>query len=238
MTFEATNVKATLVALNYNCIANEFSDKLDEKDIINKYKLKLKDVEWNGPNLPPPHILNELRPLVPYVYTTEDMTIQVIYTQSEYKLSIEKRNFSQEGFEQFKNLSNDVLDIKLSDITAIGVNYNALFNLGDAKLNLLNNNIIEKVPDFKKNLTFEFVLPIEYADRNLIATYRIKKKSGGGNTSEPRIYSINVNFHFDISKLSTAEKTEKVKDILSYNLYDEFIEKSQGFLKLNDKSKE
>lgn len=237
MTFEAKEVKATLVALNYVCAINEFTEKLEEKDIIDKYKLKLQDIQWNGQPLPPQPIMNEIRTWVPYIYETEDTTIQVSYSLNEFKLTIEKKNFSESAFDEFKNLSNDILDLKLSDITAIGVNYNALFNLGEAKLSLLNNDIIEKVPDFEKNLTFEFVLPIQYEERNLVATYRIKKVSGGGDSKEPRIYRINVNFHFDISKLSTIEKAEKLKEILSYNLYDEFVVNSQKFLELNDGSK-
>ena len=234
MNFVATDIKATIVALNYNCIANEFLEKLEDKDIIDKYKLKLQDIKWGGQNLPPKQILNELRTFVPYIYITEDTTIRIIYNQNEFKLSIEKKNFCEDTFEQFQHLSSDILDLKLSDITAVGINYNALFNLGKAKLNLLNNEIIDKIPDFKNNLTFEFVLPIEYPDRNLVATYRIKKKSGGDETNEPRIYDINVNFHFDFTKLSTGEKAEKVKDVLSYNLYEEFITNSQKFLELNN----
>ena len=234
MFFEAADIKATIVALNYNCAVGEFNDKLEKKDIIDKYKLKFQEIKWDGKKLPPQTILNELRAFMPYIYQTEDTTIQVVYNQNEFKLSIEKKNFSKDTFEEFKSLSSDILDIKLSDITAVGINYNALFNLGKAKLNLLNNEIIDKIPDFKNNLTFEFVLPIEYPDRNLIATYRIKKKSGGDDTNEPRIYSINVNFHFDFTKLSTGEKAEKVKDVLSYNLYEEFITNSQKFLELNN----
>lgn len=232
--YEAIEPKATLVALNYNCLtAKEFFNKLEERDIIEKYELKLQDMQWQG-DLPSQQILNDLRPMLPYVYITKDTTIKVIYTQNEFKLTIEKRNLAKDNFSIFQELSNDILDLKLSDITAIGINYSAKFNLNKAKLNLLNNDIISEIPDFKNNLTFEFVLPIAYEERGLIETYRIKKESGGDDTEEPRIYSINANFHFDLSQLSTSQKADKLKEILSYDCYDEFFEKSQGFLRLNN----
>lgn len=230
---EAINPKATLVALNYNFLsANEFSNKLEEKDIIDRYKLKLQDLPWHG-QMPPQQIINDIRSMLPYVYKSEDTTIQLTYSQNDFRLSIEKVNLNELNFDEFKNLSGDVIDLKLSDINAIGINYTAFFNLKGARLDILNDKITS-IPDFDKNLTFEFKLPIFYEERNLVASYRIKKISGGDDTDANHIYEINVNFHFDIKALSTGEKTEKLKEILSYNLYAEFLEKSQEFLKLNN----
>ena len=231
--YEAINPKATLVALNYNFLStNEFSNKLEEKDIINRYKLKLQDLSWQG-QLPPQQIINDIRAMLPYVYKSEDTTIQLTYSQNDFRLSIEKINLNELNFDEFKNLSGDVIDLKLSDISAIGINYTALFNLKGSRLDILNDKITN-IPDFDKNLTFEFKLPIFYKERNLVASYRIKKVINGDVPDSEHIYEINVNFHFDIKQLSTGEKTEKLKEILSCNLYTEFLQKSQEFLKLNN----
>lgn len=231
--FEAINPKAILIALNYNCSSSiEFASKLEEKDLINKYNLQLQELKLQG-NIPPAEVLNNLKGLFPCVYTVNDTKIEVIYTQNEFKLSITKLGMDKKEFDNFKNLSNDILDLKLSDINAIGINYSAEFDLGDARLDILNNKITG-IPEFEQNLTFEFKLPIFYPERNLVASYRIKKIKGGDGTTDPHIYDINVNFHFDIKQLNTGEKAEKIKEILSYDLYDEFLNKSQEFLKLNN----
>lgn len=231
--FEAINPKAILIALNYNCSSSlEFASKLEEKDLINKYNLQPYEIKIQG-KIPPEQVLKSLKGLFPCVYTVNDTKIEVLYTQQEFKLSITKLGIDKEGFDNFRNLSSDILDLKLSDVSAIGINYSAEFNLGDNRLDILNNKITG-IPEFNQNLTFEFKLPIFYPERNLVASYRIKKVKGGDGTREPHIYDINVNFHFDIKQFNTGEKAEKVREILSYNLYEEFLNKSQEFLKLNN----
>lgn len=234
--FEPINIKATLVALNYSFLsAAEFREKLEEKDILNKYKLTFVEdaVEIKG-EIPPQQILNDIKEFFPIVYASEDATIKIIYTQKEFKLVIDKKNLSQETYQDFANLSNDIIDLKLSDLSAVGMNYSAEFNLSNLKLNLLNNQIIDYIPDFQNNLTFEFVLPINYEEKGLISTYRIRKLKGGDNTGLDRIYAISVNNHFNISEYSTADKAKKLDEILSVDLFNEFLNKSQNFLRLND----
>ncbi len=232
--FEAINPKAILIAVNYNFSSvDEFVNKLEEKSIIEKYKLEREEYQFQG-QMPPEPILKSVQGFFPCVYKSNDTTINIIYSQNEFKLSIQKDNLTINNFSEYLNLANDVIDLKLSDINAIGVNYQAQYNLGQNKLNLLNNEILTEIPDFSKNKSFEFVLPLEYPERNLIATYRIKKVSGGDNTGIDRIYEVRANFHFNIEKASTAEKMSILPNILSYELYKEFSEKSQGFLKLNN----
>lgn len=231
--FEAINPKAILIALNYNCSSSvEFASKLEERDLINKYNLQLGEIKMQG-QVPPEEVLNSLKGLFPCIYTTNDTKIEIIYTQKEFKLSITKMGMDEKEFNNFRDLSSDILDLKLSDVSAIGMNYSAEFDLGSARLDILNNKITS-IPDFVQNLTFEFKLPIYYPERNLVASYRIKKVKGGDGTGEPHIYNISVNFHFDINQLNTGEKAQKVKEILSYDLYEEFLNKSQEFLKLNN----
>lgn len=234
--FEALNSKATLVAINYNfSSAKEFAEKLETKNILSRYGLHLQEMSFTGNGiLPPPPVLNDIRSIMPYEYMSKDTSIRVAYTQNEFKLFIDKLGISTENFREFEELSKEIIDFKLSDITAIGINFSAEFNLGELKLNLLSNETIEAISDFSQNKTFEFVLPIEYPNRGLIATYRIRKVGGGDNTGEPRVYEIRVNYHFDISEMTTANKSVKIKDIISPVLYNEFLGKCKQFLSVNN----
>lgn len=232
--FEIINPKVTLVATNYNFTsAIEFQQKLEERDIVSKYALEEQEAKFAGA-IPPAAILKDMKPFFPLMYCNKDTKIIVTYIQQEFKLNIEKGNISEENYPEYNSLCSEVLDLKLSDINAIGINFAGNFNLGKNKLQLLNNEILGEIPDFPLNLTFEFALPIKYEDRGLIATYRIKKISGGDNTDKDRIYRISVNNHFDVSKLSTSEKSKKLEEILSVELYKEYLKKCQGFLRLND----
>ena len=233
--FKEKNLKVTLVAINYKCATvGEFDSKLKEKNILSKYNLELQDINIaNADNIPLP-VMDGLISLLPCTYQSKDTTVKVVYAQREFKLSIEKLNLTNDNFEEFKRLSGEILDLKLSDISAIGINYSAEYNLGKSKLMLLNNDIVNKVPDFAKNRTFELVLPLCYENRGMVATYRIKKIKGGDNTKEERIYSIKANYHYDISRMTTNEKIQQIENILSFNLCHEFLDNGQKFLELND----
>ena len=234
--FESQNIKVLLVAVNYNFTSpKEFAEKLETTDILNRYKLHLQDVKFDGSGtLPPQPILDDIRAMIPFVYVSEDTTVKVSYTHNEFKLYIEKSNLSDDNFNEYQNLSNEIVDFKLSDITAIGINYSAEFNLGKNKLKLLSDKTVSSISDFDKNTTFELILPISYPERGLVATYRIKKISGGDNTEENRIYEIRVNFHFDLNNKSTVDKAKNTEEIISQNLYKEFLAKCEQILSVNN----
>ena len=123
----------------------------------------------------------------------------------------------------------------MSDIEAFGLNFSAEFKLGQIKLQLLNKDV-EKINDFKKNLTFEFVLPLDYKNEDgSIATYRIRKSRDGDGVNEDRYYEVNVNFHFDLKNFSTIEKFTKIGKIKFSDYYKKFLLTSQEFLALNDR---
>ncbi len=234
--FEPLNIKATYVAINYNFTNPlEFAEKLESKNILNKYGLKLQEAKFAGQGpVPPPQVISDLRMFVPFIYISEDTSIEVIYSQNEFKLYINKQDLNHDNYSDYYSLAHDILDFKLSDISAIGINYSAEFNLGKTKLNLINSDAVNAIKDFNRNKTFEFVLPIEYKERDLLATYRIKKLSGGDEAHDNRVYEVKVNYHFDLSKMSTADKAKKVEEILSVEIYDEFLEKCQQFLSVNN----
>lgn len=236
---EAINPKATLVALNYN-FANtaEFMEKLKAKNILDKYALKQdkQTIEYQGPVPPPTPLLNDLRNILPLTFTSEDTTVKIVYAQQELKLVIDKDNILECNFNEYKSLSYDFIDLKVSDINAIGMNYSAKFDMGKEKLLLLSAATVSAVRNFDKNISFEFILPIKDDEKGVLSTYRVRKISE--DSAEKHIYEISVNFHFDISELSTAEKTNKLNEIISLNLYKEFEAQCQRFLGVNNGRKE
>ena len=234
--FLPLETKSIIIATNYVFLnPGDYIQDVYAKKLLEKLSLKPCDIKVKGQNPPTEEDLQQLASFMPVICKDTENDIEIQYIDTEKKLMVRQPSFNCDTFDKLKDISYNFIDMRLSMINAIGVNYTSSFNLGDIKLNLINNNILDEIPDFKHNLNFEFVLPIKYSDRNLIATYRIKKQSGGDETNEPRIYNINVNFHFDITSLTTKEKYEKLETILNLNLYNEYIEKCQGFLKLNDR---
>lgn len=224
------NPKATLVALNYNFSSiPEFIDKLKAKNILEKYSLKQENqkIQITG-NIPPAPVINDLRNFLPLTFISADTTVKIIYTQQELKLVIAKENILENNFQEYKNLSYDFIDFKISDINAIGMNYSAQFNLGKEKLLLLSQETVSAVPTFDKNISFEFILPLKDDTKGVLSTYRVKKVSE--ETAQEHIYEISVNFHYDISQLSTMDKTNKLNEIISLNSYKEFEAQCNRFL--------
>lgn len=231
--FNVSNANVSLVATNYNFQnADEFIQKLEEKNLIKKFNLSSVEPQIQGPK-PDEAIYSKIKGFLPVIYQSEDFKIQVIYTNQDARLVVEKKNLTKDTYKSFQDLSNDITDFKLSDIKEIGLNFFGNFNLKNNKLLLLNSQIANNLADFSKNKNFEIVLPLDFSERKLTSTYRITKISGGDNTGNDRIYRISVNNHFDIGTLSTIDKIDKLKEILNYNLYEEFLANCQSILKIN-----
>lgn len=236
--FEAINPKATLVALNYN-FANvaEFTGKLKAKNLLEKYSLKQTEqaIQIKSTTPPPLPILNDIRSFLPLTFVSSDTTVKVIYTQQELKLVIDKQTINEDNFQNYKKLSYDFLDLKVSDINAIGMNYSAEFNLKENKLLLLNEATIQAVENFDQNISFEFILPLEDKTKGVLSTYRVRKISQ--NTDTDHMYEISVNFHFDLSDMSTANKAIKLEEIIAIDFYQAFMKQCQKFLEVNNAEK-
>lgn len=232
--YEASNQKATLVALNYNFTnINEFIEKLKSKSILEKYNLEQREqaIKVSSAVQPPASILNDVRQFLPLKFVSKDTMVEIIYTQQELKLFISKSNIDEASFSDYAKLSNDFIDLKLSDLTAIGMNYSAEFNLKDKKLLLLRDETVAAVPNFQQNISFEFILPLKDEKRGVLSTYRIRKID---NNCEDHKYEISVNFHYEIEKMTTSEKANKINEIISLNMYKEFEEQCQRFLEINN----
>lgn len=229
--FEPLNTKVSLIATNYQFQnSEEFKLKMDEKGLIEKYKLN--SISPIKGEIPPKNILDQMQQFLPVIYSNDDIKLKLFYVNQEARLIIEKQNIENDQDFIFKNLTNDVVDFKLSDIMQIGINFFCDYNLLNTKLTLLNNNIETKFPIFNNNCSFELVIPIDLKERNLVSTYRINKLSK--NNDKDKIYRISVNNHFDISELNTIDKAEKLKSILDQSLYIEFLENCQNILSMNN----
>lgn len=229
--FEPLNTKVSLIATNYQFQnSEEFKLKMDEKGLIEKYKLN--SISPIKGEIPPKNILDQMQQFLPVIYSNDDIKLKLFYVNQEARLIIEKQNIENDQDFIFKNLTNDVVDFKLSDIMQIGINFFCDYNLLNTKLTLLNNNIETKFPIFNNNCSFELVIPIDLKERNLVSTYRINKLSK--NNDKDKIYRISVNNHFDISELNTIDKAKKLKSILDQSLYIEFLENCQNILSMNN----
>lgn len=127
----------------------------------------------------------------------------------------------------------------MSDIKAMGLNFISLFNLKDKKLKILNDNIDQYLPNFKKNIAFQLTLLLQLDD--CIATYKIRKKSGGDDTNEDRIYQIDANLHFNVSLNRTQDKINKINDItdnIDTKYLPIFNQECNNILAMNDGKKE
>lgn len=233
--YEMLNPKATLVALNYNFLsANEFIEKVSTKKLLEKYSLKREEpsLKLKDGIIPPPQVINDIRNFLPLSFLSNDTTIKIIYTQQELKLVINKVGIDTDNFKNYSELSYDFIDLKMSDINAIGMNYSAEYNLKEDKLLLLSSEAVKAVPDFESNISFEVVLPIYESDNGVLKTYRIRKSSK--DEALDHIYEISVNYHFDVSQMTTAQKSEKIDQLLSIHRYDEFCSQCQRFLEVNN----
>lgn len=232
MAFIPIKQSATIVTLNYPYKADEFLQVVRKKELYSKYFLSdiPVNIEINHPNSEQVRKEFEFdKPLVGL--KSEENNINVILTIYEKKLDIVNYDFNPQEIEVFKTIANELIDPKISDISAIGINFISEFEPG-IKLQLLNKEI-EKIQDFDKNLTFQLVLPIQYD--GYIATYKVQKLVPE-EKSMSRRYKIDVNYHIDLAEKTSREKLEILNQNLNNlknNFYTPYYSKCQEFLNLN-----
>ena len=233
MDFNSINTKTILVATNYlyNSI-QEFEQCKCYKKYEEQHKLnKITPSIIGAPLTMPPEMLQQMVPVTAYKINEVDVS----YSNIEKVLATKIEETSKEKLVGLSNIFYEFLDSKISDISALGINFISQYNLGNRKLKVLNQDIDKHIIDFKKNKAFQVTLLLEYDDCN--ATYKIRKYSGGDNTGEPRIYQIDVNMHFDMYSKNTQEKINLTSNILN-NLegkyYKMFNEKCNQILEMSD----
>lgn len=240
MTFEATNEKIIIVVTNYlYSSAREFENDEFIKANITNYKLKKCIPNINTSEPIPKPVLEQLQSSLPIVtFETEDQNFKVTYNDLEKNISFEICNLNEPDFEMLKMMVENFVDPKMSDLRAIGINFISQFNLGNNKLKLLNDKIETYMPNFKKNRTFQLTILLQLDD--CVATYKIRKISGGDDTKENRIYQIDANFHFDLSICKTQRKIEKITNLMD-NLNKKYLPifktECNNILAMNDEKK-
>lgn len=236
MKFSPIDTNIIIVATNYLYgSVLDFENNNDFKEKLKKYEMRkiTPNIISNAP-IVPNEVMQQLIPVDEY-YTKDN--VKISYNDLEKRMSLFGDNTNSEYLLKLSETSYDFIDLKISDINAVGINFVSKYNLGSKKLKLLNNDIEKYIPDFPKNTAFQVTLMLEVD--NYKSTYKIRKISGGDNTGEDRIYQIDTNMHFEIKAGNTQDKINYTKDIL-YNLeskyYQVFIEKCNQILEMNDES--
>ncbi len=242
MTFNAIEQHIVVVVTNYLFNSNvEFENDDNSKIYMQKYGLNkiLPDIKTPIGNISP-NIVQQMQGVIPIVnYEDENKNLRLTYNDIDKNISFEVQKVNKDSIKLLKDAIKDFIDIKMSDIKAIGLNFISLYNLGDKKLKILNNDIEKYLPNFKKNIAFQLTLLLQLDD--CVATYKIRKKSGGDDTNEDRIYQIDANLHFDISLGRTQEKINKINNItdnIDTKYFPIFSEECNNILAMNDGKKE
>ena len=240
--FNAFEQHIVVVVTNYLFNSNvEFENDNNSKIYMQRYGLNkiLPDIKTPTGNIPP-NIVQQMQGVIPIVnYEDEHKNLRLTYNDIDKNISFEVRRVNENSIKLLKDAIKDFIDIKMSDIKAMGLNFISLYNLGNKKLKILNNDIEKYLPNFQKNIAFQLTLLLQLDD--CVATYKIRKKSGGGDTNEDRIYQIDANLHFDISLWRTQDKINKITDItnnIDTKYFPIFNEECSNILAMNDDKKE
>ena len=236
MTFNPIDTDIVIVATNYLFnSALEFENNEYFKEKSSKYEITriTPNVVTNNVMFPV-GVLQQIMPI--YDYSTKD-NIRISFSDIEKKISLFANNTNKDFLAKLSQTSYDFIDLKISDINAIGINFISKYNLGNKKLKILNGQIDKHITDFHKNIAFQVTIMLE--SDGYKSTYKIRKISGGDNTGENRIYQIDANMHFEIKAGNTQEKIDYTKSILDYleeKYYQAFICKCNQILEMNDES--
>ncbi len=228
--YDRLSISSSIVAIGFRTNKFEFDEYIAEENIdlgISQNQIKFSK---NFPIANMHEILNSI-PVI--AYNSSDNKYNVVLSFPEAKISITKLDFDENNNNDFEIFVRKLLENHLSQIQAVGINYNATFKRY-SKLKLFNKNIEDK-EFFKKNISFSVTIPYEY-DEGVIATYTIKKiTQDNEEKSEERVYNISANYNFDTKKLSALDKCKQIPkyiDNSSKNLYNSFMDTCGDFLSL------
>ena len=235
-TYKPLSQKFTCVFLNYkHKDVESFETALKDRTIWERYNLREADTEivTDAPiELMP--VLMKRFPL--RAYTIQSLDAKLEYVDFESKIMISKTDPTKEELQELEKFITEIADFKISDIEAMGINFITVYELPHKKLQVLNENIEEKFPNFSKNKTFQLILPLQLD--GYVATYKItKNEKEKPADEEPRQYTIDVNFHIDVqSTLKTTDKFDKITsnvNKISTYYYKEYLSDSENILGMN-----
>lgn len=242
MSFNTINEKIIIVVTNYlyNSVAEFESDENCKLYMSNYHLEKELPIIQSGNNPIPTPILQQIQSNLPIAtYKTSDNRFKLTYNDLNKNITFEISEINDDSIIFIKKLVDSFVDLKMSDVKAIGLNFISQFDLGNNKLKILNDKIETYMPNFKKNRTFQLTLLLQLDD--CVATYKIRKLSGGDDSGENRIYQIDSNFHFDVSLGTTQEKINKISaitDNLSRKYLSSFKNECNNILGMNDGQEE
>ncbi len=166
--------------------------------------------------------------------------ISILYFVHEKRISIETRNY-EEKKETLKNILTAISNMKIADISALGFNYDVVYNTGNKKLNIFNASIHNEFPNWKENIGFKVTIPLDLQELELgcKSVYEIKKHSGGTDKNgqfEDYKYNIAANYHFNINgdKAKVNDRLKELNAIICKidNLYSDFEKTCEKVIKL------
>lgn len=211
MQYNAADEKIIVVVTNYLYNSTiEFEN--DSKIYFKEFNLSKVSPSIQFSNVPVPmQILEQIQGSLPIVtYESVDKSFKLTYSDVDKTISFEIVKSEKYLISMLKSAIDKFIDAKVSDVKAMGFNFVSQYNLANKKLKLLNTNIETFIPNFKNNRAFQVTLLLQLAD--CVATYKIRKTSGGDDTGEDRIYQIDSNFHFDFSTARTKDKIDKIAE--------------------------
>ena len=231
MFFQPENEKITAVILNYNFPNGQtFRENPIIKRVFEACGFEERSIPVNIHGPVTPDVLNHLSASSPCRAVSPENGFALTFVPQEARLILEKDPFFKDvDFENLKNiLGTEALSgAKISDISAIGLNFSAEFNFGQKRLQLFNDAILG-VDAFSRNLTFELLFPAKY--EGYVATYKMREIA---SSSEDKRYEISVNFHFELMNFGPRDKLYRVDEILGGDYYSEFLKTADDFLGLH-----
>lgn len=209
---------------------DEFKQKFNDDVRIKNLKLDFEKVpvtvQYKG--VMPVELVQHTLPIVGY----KSNSLKILYSEPDRRI-----NISSDSYEEDKNTLKEMLSIlvefKLPEISAIGINYSAICSTGKKRLSIFNEKINDKtISNWSKNKGFTTIIPIDLDNFGCLATYTIKRlydEIKSNSKIKNYVYNIAVNYNFEITSLGSniRERLLNVEKIVSNidKLYDDFNNK-------------
>ncbi len=236
--YERLELSSSIVAVGYKTNKFDFVEYLTKKGIKDKYGLEyIQNQIKFSQNISEKNIAQLLNnsPIIGYKSNNNEFSLTLLFPEA--KISITNNKFDENNNKNFENFAKELLDENLSQIKALGVNYNAVFKKAN-KLKLFNKKI-EQTNFFQNNITFSVTIPTQYNEKSgkFVGTYTIQKinKNDEENTSD-RYYNFQANYNFDLTEYSALAKCENIPKYIedsSKELFNLFVDTYDEFLSLN-----
>ncbi|MBQ8460034.1 hypothetical protein IJ541_08025 [bacterium] len=234
--YKLLNERATYVIANFNYSGPQaFEKDFYESDSIQELKLDLKPAQIK---IEPNNVVPVGFPLPIKAYRIND-SIDMVLSGMDRRLDLMTDKYSVHH-ELLDKLLLRLAQTKISDITAIGINYDAECNTGTKKLSIFNTKINdETIGNWSSNNGFRVLIPFNLEKYDSVATYTIQKIKGGNlsdKSFEEYVYGVSVNYNFVLKadKANLSKQVKRLEDIISYtdDLYKDFETKCKEITNL------